>query len=163
MAMPSDAGLGAVDALQQAYAAALDRADMAGWLACFATTEAAGYVCIAAENDARDLGLALMLDDCRARLEDRVTFITQVWAGTFQAYRTRHLVYRTGCRPGPDGTLDVTSNFAIMMTPEGGSTTVLAAGEYRDRVVLEARGARFLHKRAVYDTTVLPRYVVYPF
>lgn len=164
MSRLSDALLRTVDELQQDYIEALDRGDMAGWLAAFSPAAAASYVCISAENDDRDFGLALMLDDCRARLEDRVTFVTQVWAGTFQAYRMRHFVQRTSARQAGDGILQVHSNFAIMMTPEGGTSALLAVGHYQDRIVIEGDGtARFLEKKVVYDTTVLPRYVVYPF
>jgi len=42
-------------------------------------------------------------------------------------------------------------------------TGVLCTGSYRDTVVEENGELRFLSKRAVYDTNVLPQYVVYPF
>ena len=104
-----------------------------------------------------------MYDDCRARLADRVTFITQVWTGTFQPYRTRHFVQRVGSPLLEGGRLHVVSNFSIATTPEGGGTSLLAVGQYEDIVVLDGGEPRFQRKRAVYDTTVLPRYIVYPF
>lgn len=152
-----------VDDLQRRYVEALDRRDLDAWLDCFSQDAVASYFCIAAENVERGLEIALMLDDCRARLIDRVTFITKVWTGTFQPYRTRHFTQRIGKPSLHGGKLRVVSNFSIAITPEGGSSNLLAVGQYEDSVVLDRGEPRFLCKRAVYDTTVLPRYIVYPF
>jgi 3-phenylpropionate/cinnamic acid dioxygenase small subunit len=158
-----DASLLQVEDLQRRYIEALDRRDLDAWLDCFSQDAGASYCCIAAENVERGLDVALMLDDCGARLIDRVTFITKVWTGTFQPYRTRHFAQRIG-KPSMDrGQLRVVSNFSIAITPEGGSSSLLAVGQYEDSVVLERGEPRFFSKRAVYDTTVLPRYIVYPF
>lgn len=158
-----EASLGLIDNLQRRYMEALDRRDMDAWLDCFAQDAAASYFCIAAENVERGLEIALMYDDCRARLMDRVTFITKVWSGTFQPYRMRHFVQRIGVPTLDQGKLSVVSNFSIATTPEGGGSSLLAVGYYEDSVVLDRGEPRFLRKRAVYDTTVLPRYIVYPF
>ena len=107
--------------------------------------------------------IALMLDDCRARLKDRVTFVTQIWKGTFQDYRTRHFAQRLSCEKAADDTFRVRSNFSIEYTFDPNATAILAAGVYEDVVVIEGGEPRFLSKRAVYDTTVLPQYIVYPF
>lgn len=152
-----------VDELQRRYIEALDRRDLEAWLDCFSQSSEAAYFCISAENVERKLQIGLMYDDCRARLEDRVTFITKVWAGTFQPYRTRHFVQRLGAAKRSGGHLHLVSNFSIAITPEGGSSNLLAVGQYEDVVVLDRGQPRFLSKRAVYDTTVLPRYIVYPF
>lgn len=152
-----------IDDLQRRYIEALDRRDLDAWLDCFCQDAVSSYYCIAAENVERGLEIALMLDDCRARLIDRVTFITKVWTGTFQPYRTRHFAQRIGKPHLDSGKLRVVSNFSIAITPEGGSSNLLAVGQYEDSVVLDRGEPRFLSKRAVYDTTVLPRYIVYPF
>jgi len=162
MTEPTPAVLHRVDELQQRYIRALDDIDMSAWLATFAEDPAASYVCISAENENRGLHLALMLDDCYARLQDRVTFITKVWAGTFQPYRTRHLVQRVWCEQG-NGVVLARSNFSIVATPGDGASMLLAAGSYVDRLVDDGSTIRILERRAVYDTTVLPRYIVYPF
>ena len=155
--------LARVDELQCRYIEALDRRDLEAWLDCFSQDADASYFCIAAENVERGLEIALMYDDCRARLADRVTFITRVWTGTFQPYRTRHFVQRVGTPALDGGKLRVVSNFSIATTPEGGASSLLAVGQYEDTIVLDRGEARFQRKRAVYDTTVLPRYIVYPF
>jgi len=156
----------AIEALHTAYLAALDQGDMAAWAATFAADEAS-YFCISAENDRRGFPLALMYDDCRGRIDDRVSFVTKVWAGTYQPYRTRHFIQRLSMDAAGNNQYRVTSGFMIMMTPEGGATTVLTSGEYRDLIEIEGDGdksrAVFRERRAVYDADVLPRYIVFPF
>ncbi len=160
------AHVSAIDALHTAYLAALDKGDMAGWAATFAVDEAR-YFCISAENDRRGLPLALMYDDCRGRIDDRVSFVTKVWVGTYQPYRMRHFTQRLSVSPAGASSYTVTSGFTIMMTPEGGSTQVLTSGEYRDLIDIQGEGdhcrAVFRERRAVYDSDVLPRYIVFPF
>lgn len=162
-AMERMAVLAQVDELQNRYIVALDNKDMAGWLDTFAEREEASYTCISAENDAMGWPIALMLDDCRARLQDRITFVKQIWKGTFQDYRTRHFVQRLSCEQEAGNTFRVRSNFAIDYTFDPQPTAVLAAGVYEDVVEVDGEAARFISKRAVYDTTVLPQYIVYPF
>jgi len=162
-AMERIAVLSQVDELQNRYIVALDNKDMTGWYNTFAEREDASYTCISAENEAMGWPIALMLDDCRARLHDRITFVTQIWKGTFQDYRTRHFVHRLSCEPGEGNTFRVRSNFTIDYTFDPQPTAVLAAGVYEDIIELNGDDARFVSKRAVYDTTVLPQYIVYPF
>lgn len=152
-----------IDRLQTAYIAALDGKDMQAWLALFADEEGSSYTCTSAENEAAQLPVALMLDDNRARLMDRVTFVQKVWAGTFQDYRTRHFVQRLRVEQRDAQRYAVLTNFQIMFTPEeAGDSRPLVCGVYEDEIVFGERGPKFLHKRAITDTIVLPRYVVYP-
>ena len=155
--------LALVDDLQRRYVEALDHRDLNAWLDCFCQNAASSYFCISAENVENKLPIGLMYDDCRARLEDRVTFITKVWVGTYQPYRTRHFVQRIGACKRTGGQLHLVSNFSIAITPEGGTSSLLAVGQNADVIELDRGEPRFLSKRAVYDTTVLPRYIVYPF
>lgn len=153
----------ALDDLQARYVEALGAQDMQAWLACFSSDAEASYLCVSAENDRRGLGIALMYDDSRARLEDRVSIVTKVWAGTYQAYRTRHFVQRLTCRPAGAGRVETTANFLIAMTPEGDVPALLTSGVYRDVVELRDGRALLRSRRAVYDADTLPRYVVFPF
>ena len=65
--------------LEQRYADAVDSRRMDAWLDCF--TEDGSYYVLGADNDADGLPLCLMMDDCRERLEDRATFVDEVWPG----------------------------------------------------------------------------------
>lgn len=155
--------LSAIDALQLRYVAALDGKDMSRWLDTFAEEDNASYICISDENLSHGLELGLMYDDNRARLQDRVTYITEIWAGTFQDYRTRHFVQRVNAERIDDWSLRMRSNFSVFYTPENtGVSEVLATGVYED-VISTGNGApRLLSRKAILDTTVLPRYLVYP-
>jgi len=155
--------LDTIDDLQARYIAALDGKRLDDWLDTFSTAADASYICNSAENVEGNLPLAWILDDCRARLEDRVTFITRIWAGTFTDYRTRHFVQRTGVRQtGPDE-YEVESNFLVLYTPgDTGRSEVFTDGMYRDRIKVTGDTAVFLSKLAIADTPVIQRYIVFP-
>ncbi len=151
----------AIDRLQTCYVRALDGRRLDTWLACFAET--ASYVCMTRENVDQGLELAIMLDDCRERLLDRVKFIEDVWAGTFEDYSTRHFVQRLSCERRNDGTFAVESNLLVAYTCAEGRSELLVAGAYLDVVRIGANDeAAFVSKRAVLDTVATPRYLVYP-
>jgi len=155
--------LSAIDELQMRYVAALDEQNMPEWLATFSEDEKASYSCNTAESWEAALPVALILDDCRARLQDRVTYVTQIWAGTFTEYRTRHLVQRTRCRRLEPDILEVKSNFVVTYTSaEVPQPEVFATGVYLDRIRREDRQMRFLSKTAIMDAHVLHRYMVFP-
>ncbi len=160
--LPSDI-LAAIDALQVRYIAALDAKDMQAWLATFSADRDASYICTTAESERANRQLALIMDDCHDRLEDRVTFVTKIWAGTYADYQTRHFVQRTACRPAADGSFEVESNVMVAYTPsETGRAELFTTGVYRDRIVIDASGASFRSKKVVTDTAVVERFMVYP-
>ncbi len=150
-----------LDALQTKYVAALDSRDMLAWLDCFDQQDGS-YVCIARENEDEALPLALMMDDCYARLRDRVNYVTDVWKGTFEDYLTRHFVQRLTLASVGSSEYAVESNFSVMYTTAQGTSAVLVVGTYVDRIVVRDGIASFKSRRAVLDTTVTPRYLVYP-
>ena len=103
-----------------------------------------------------------MLDDCRARLKDRVKFITEVWSGTYEDYSTRHFVQRFECAPAAAGRVAVLTNFMVSYTNRRGGSEILVTGVYEDEIDVANGAARFRAKRAVLDTVTTPRYLVYP-
>jgi 3-phenylpropionate/cinnamic acid dioxygenase small subunit len=149
-----------IDDLQSRYMRTLDRRAMDGWAACFDSQ--ASYVCIARENEEQNLALAIMMDDNAERIRDRVTYVTKIWVGVFEDYTTRHFVQRVECQKLEPSLFLVESNFMVAYTTSRGRSEMLVAGVYRDEIVLGAGGAAFRSKRAVLDTTVTPRYLVYP-
>jgi 3-phenylpropionate/cinnamic acid dioxygenase small subunit len=148
----------AIEALQNHYILALDEKNWDGWLQSFAPD--GQYFAVAADDAAAGRPLALMMDDCYERLQDRVSYITRVW--TYEEYQTRHFAQRLKTTPAGDNEYDVVSNFSIFFTSEAGETNILVTGKYEDRIVVSADGARFKKKRAVIDSFLLPRYLVYP-
>jgi 3-phenylpropionate/cinnamic acid dioxygenase small subunit len=149
-----------IDRLQTKYVRALDQRALQVWLDCF--TADGNYVCIHGENVTQGLPLAIMLDDSRERLLDRVKFIEEVWAGTYEEYQTRHFVQRLTCEETGDGLYAITSNVLVAYTAADGRSDILIAGTYEDEVVLADDGPRFRSKRAILDTVSTPRYLVYP-
>ena len=158
--MIDPAVLARVDALQMKYLSALDRRDLESWLACFA--DEAGYVCITRENNDAGLPVALMMDDTRARLKDRVKFVNEVWSGTFEDYATRHFVQRLDCKEAGKARYDVLTNFMVSYTNRRGGSDILVTGVYEDVVETAGTEANFISKRAILDTVTTPRYLVYP-
>jgi anthranilate 1,2-dioxygenase small subunit len=152
--------LAQIDSLQSRYMRALDQRSMNAWASCFG--EPGSYVCIARENEEQNLGLAIMLDDNYARIQDRVTYVTQIWAGTFEDYTTRHFAQRVECVAKEPSLYSVESNFMVAYTSSRGRSEILVAGTYLDEVHVNGAGAQFRAKRAVLDTVVTPRYLVYP-
>ncbi len=153
--------LAEAEELQLRYIAALDGRDMLGWLGCFSTTSGA-YECITAEGIEQNLPMAMMLDDCPARLRDRVKFVTEIWSGTYEDYATRHFVQRLHGEMIGSQSARITSNFLVSYTSAQRHSEILASGSYVDDIELHDGAALFRSKRAILDTVTLPRYLVYP-
>jgi 3-phenylpropionate/cinnamic acid dioxygenase small subunit len=149
-----------VDGLQSAYIRALSGHNMPAWAACF--DDPGSYVCICRENEEQGHRIALMMDDNFARIRDRVKFVDVVWKGTFEDYHCRHLVQRTMLSRDATGIITTESNVLITYTDSKGHCGILTSGVYIDQVTITPAGARFRSKRVVLDTTVTPRYLVYP-
>jgi len=158
-AVPGEVRL-AVDALQQRYLRALDGKDMAGWLACF--DQDGAYFVTGADNAEDDLPIGLMFDDSYERLQDRVTYVTQVWPGAFEDYQTRHFLQTLDLQPGEGGLWNVLSNVTVFATDLRGRTQLFIAGTYHDRIRVTDGEARFRERRVVLDTFATPGVVVYP-
>lgn len=155
--------LAQIDALQLRYIDALDSKDMSAWLSTFSEADEAAYVCTTAESEDSGRSVALIMDDCRGRLEDRVTFVTKIWRGTYQEYQTRHVVQRVRCSTVAPGRYEVKTNVVIAFTPsDTGIAKILTTGVYADTVLCDDRGATFLAKKFIADAPVLSHYIVYP-
>jgi len=149
-----------VDGLLSAFAEVLDSGQIEQWPNLF--TEEASYSLHDAEDDERGLPLAYILDDCRERLLDRVKFITEVWKGTVESYRTRHIVQRTGITLGDTpNEYNLRSNILVTYCQVEGTSNILCSGRTEDVVQLGSQGALFLSRRVILDG-VPARYLVYP-
>jgi len=148
--------------LERRYVEALDSRRLDAWLDGFA--EDGSYFVIGADNDADGLPLCLMMDDCRERLEDRVTFVTEVWPGSFEDYRTRHFIQplRLESEGEVSGLFRAVANFTVFATDAKGRTSLFIAGEYRDRIRIAGDDCRYVERRVVMDTFTTPGVVVYP-
>jgi 3-phenylpropionate/cinnamic acid dioxygenase small subunit len=149
----------AVESLLSEYARALDERRLEDWVACFA--EEASYTVIPRSNLERGLRLCVMADESKARIRDRILFITKIWNENFTDYIPRHL-YTLLTMSRTSAGIEVISNFAAYASEPDGKTLLLAVGEYRDLMVQEGDRLRFRKRQVVLDTEILPRYLVYP-
>lgn len=149
-----------IELLNRSYMRALDRKDMQGWLATFASN--GSYICISEENERRGFPIAYMLDDCYARLQDRVIQVLDIQDDAIEHYQPRHFSQLIDIEPLRDGHYRVESNFSVTYTPaDTGRSALLATGQYIDEVAVNGT-AKFVQRKAVVDTNVLPRYIAYP-
>lgn len=148
-----------LDELSGRYVSVVDGQDWHRWPELF--TEDCSYAVYSLENVERGLPLAYMLDDSHDRLLDRIKFVTEVWAGTIEPYRTRHVVQRLATTAADDGIYTVRSNIVVSYSEIDGAPELLATGYYEDRVRLTDDGPRFVEK-SVYLDGMPARYLVYP-
>ena len=150
----------AIQRLQERYLHALDGKDMQSWLACF--SQDGSYYAIGADNADDDLPICLMMDDCYERLQDRVTFVTEVWIGAFEDYQTRHFIQPLDLQLGDDGLYTASTNVSILTTNSQGLTSLFIAGRYEDQIRIENSEALFKERKMIMDTFTTPGVVVYP-
>ncbi|HAC33826.1 MAG TPA: hypothetical protein DCF45_04830, partial [Gammaproteobacteria bacterium] len=65
------------------------------------------------------------------------------------------------CEPLGDDLYAAKTNFTVMYTDDTGITQVLASGCYEDEIVVNGT-AKLRKRKAILDTNVVPRYIVYP-
>lgn len=144
------------------YARIVDSSDsISQWPTLFATE--ASYRVASRENLERGLPVVLADDASKARIHDRVTFITDTWRGHFNEYYQRHVLSPALIEDAGDGRLRATQSFVVYKSEQRVvGSTVLAVGEYRDEIVWENDQCLLSKRLTVVDTYVLPQYFVYP-
>ncbi|MGH2349119.1 MAG: aromatic-ring-hydroxylating dioxygenase subunit beta [bacterium] len=133
-------------------------------------TDDAQYVVITRDHHERGLPIAVIRDDTKDRILDRVTVIREFWgAGGRMEDRhyneawPRHVVGPAWVEFAESGEALVGANFAVWTTPQVESTPrLLAVGEYQDVVDLTGDRPRFKSKKVILDTPVLQDVFVYP-
>jgi salicylate 5-hydroxylase small subunit len=148
-----------LDELLGAYAAAVDAQNWQGWLDLFAAE--CSYAVYTLQNAEAGLPLGYTIDDRRERLVDRVKFITEVWAGTIEPYRTRHIIQRVLTECTADGAYKVRANMIVSYTESDGPAGILVSGYYEDVIRMTEDGPRFVAKTVYLDGTPT-RYLAYP-
>lgn len=132
--------------------------------------DVAEYRVVTRENLEAGLPVAVVCDDTKDRILDRITVIREFWGAGgrledrhYNQVRPRHVVGPVWTEPQEDGTVRVVANFVVWGTPTSDpAPRLLALGEYRDVVEFTDRGARFRSKWVVLDTPVLQDVFVYP-
>ena len=156
----SPADMVQLDALIGEYAAVLDAQDWEGWLNLF--MHECSYAVYSLENVEAGLPLGYMIDDRRERLVDRVKFITEVWAGTIEPYRTRHVIQRLRTERVNDISYKIYSNMIVTYSESNGTPSTLVTGSYQDIVRLTDDNGPLFESKTVYLDGTPSRYLAYP-
>lgn len=147
-----------IDELLSRYVDVVDGQRWHEWPDLF--TADGAYAVYALDNVEDGLPLAYMLDDNANRLRDRVKFVTEVWAGTIEPYRTRHFLQVTNV--DQEGrTYRVRSNLLVTYAEIDELPGTLATGFAEDTIRFEQDAPR-LASRAVHLDGTPGRYLVYP-
>lgn len=130
----------------------------------------AEYLVITRENHERGLPIAIIRDDSRDRILDRLVVIREFWGAGgrpedrhYNAGWPRHVVGPSWADPGEGGEMTVGAHFAVWSTAAVDvSPRLLAVGEYRDVVDFSTGEPKFRSKTVILDTPVLQDVFVYP-
>jgi len=133
-------------------------------------TDQAEYLVITRENHERGLPIAVIRDDSKDRIRDRLVIIKEFWgAGGRSEDRhynfawPRHIVGPVWVEVQESGEAVLGAHVMVWGTGQiGGAPLLLAVGEYRDIVVFADGVARFKTKTVILDNPVLQDVFVYP-
>jgi 3-phenylpropionate/cinnamic acid dioxygenase small subunit len=128
------------------------------------------YLVVTRESQERGLPTAVIRDDSKARIRDRVIIIKEFWGAGGRAedrhYNEvwpRHIVGPVWVEMQESGEALLGAHFMVWGSGRiEGTPRLLAVGEYRDVVVFAAGVARFKSKAVVLDNSVLQDVFVYP-
>lgn len=148
----------AIDALNAAYAAALDERRFDAWPEFF--TEDASYKVQGRENFDRGLPLALIALESRGMMKDRVYGITQtIYHGP---YYTRHVVGPAQVLGTDGGRIKAQANYAVFRTRPGDASEVYNVGRYIDEIERTPAGLKLRSRLCVYDSEMVLNSLIYP-
>ena len=148
-----------IDALNAAYAAALDERRFDDWPAFFLPE--GQYKVQARENFERRLPLALIALESQGMMKDRVYGITQtIFHGP---YYTRHVVSPAQLLAREEqGRIRAQANYAVFRTRPGDASEVYNVGRYIDEIVRTPGGLKLASRTCVYDSEMVLNSLIYP-
>jgi salicylate 5-hydroxylase small subunit len=147
-----------VEALYAECTAALDDGEFEKWPSFFA--EGCSYRVTSKENVERGWPMALMSCDTRGMLVDRVMAVRESMLIIPRVQRRIHSGVRITRVEGPIA--HCRASFAVFETFAGEQTTVFVTGQFVDEVVREGDALRFLKRRCILDTTLVPNSLPFP-
>ena len=147
------------DDLNARYGEALDDGPLEDWPELF--TEQCLYLIIPRENEERGLLLAIMRCESRDMLKDRVTAVRETMM--YEPRYLRHHITNARILTQAGDTMSAVANFTVIEVLPEELPRILITGRYRDQLRREADGAwRFVERRCVYDSTLVPNSIIYP-
>lgn len=164
----TDARQAALDLLTRYIRVVDDPRRVEEWPGLFSAQ--AEYTVVTRENHERGLPIAVIHDDTKDRIADRVTIIRQFWGAGgraedrhYNAGWPRHVVGPVWVEFTASGEALLGANFAVYQTVQvDAAPRLLAVGEYRDVVEFASDTPTFKSKTVILDTPVLQDVFVYP-
>lgn len=147
-----------IESLYARYCAVLDDGPLDEWPDFF--TDPCLYQLVARENHAAGRPLATLSFESRGMLRDRVYAVRETLF--HQPYYQRHLVSGFRYRALAPERIAVEANYLVVRTKYDELPDVLSVGRYADVVVRDGDAWRFLEKRCIYDSELIPNSVIHP-
>ena len=147
-----------LEELYAAYVGCLDEERFEEWPEFF--VEKCLYKIIPRENFERGLPLATWLCESKGYLADRVTAIrkTAVYGPRYM----RRMVSGIRVLGWKGNVLEVRANYVAFETLQDELTRVFNTGQYRDKLVAQEGGLKFLEKLCIFDSMLVPNSLIYP-
>lgn len=148
------------DLLTQYVMVVDDKNRLSEWPDFFADNGA--YYVYTKENYEFGLPMAIVMDDNKGRILDRVRAIQLIWKDHFDDLIPCHTISTPSLRFVDDTYAELTTNFTVSIVKLDKGPYVFS-GRYLDKIVVtHDRKAKFIEKKVILDNPVLPTYLVYP-
>ena len=147
-----------IDALNRAYAHAVDEDALERWPGFF--TETGRYSITTRANHAAGMPVGLMLCEGQAMMADRIKALRE--ANVYEPHHYRHLVEPPTIVRARPGRWTVRTGFAVYRTMQMAATTLFCTGRYLDTVVAAAAELRYAERIAVCDSEIVDTLIVIP-
>jgi 3-phenylpropionate/cinnamic acid dioxygenase small subunit len=148
----------AIHELLNEYSEVVDNGDLSLWPDFF--SDRGSYYVFARDNYDSNLPVAIIMDDHKGKIKDRVTLVNKIW--TYNFVYQRHLITNISIKETKDDKIKCTANFSIYNTNRHGKTELFGVGRYEDIIVFEGEEPKIEQKKVILDTFTLPSYFVYP-
>jgi len=141
------------------YARVLDDGPLGGWPDLF--TEESLYLVIPRDNFDKGLPMAIMRCESRGMLQDRVHAVENTIM--HEPRYLRHFITNITATLGDGNAINAVANYQVIEVVEGDLPKILSVGRYIDLISAPAEGQmRFVEKRVIYDSVLVPNTIVYP-
>jgi 3-phenylpropionate/cinnamic acid dioxygenase small subunit len=147
-----------LEAIYSRYAEALDDGPLEDWPEFF--TEECLYLIQPRDNFDLGLPMAIMRCESRDMLRDRVTAVRETMM--FEQRYLRHQVTNLRVRSRETETLTASANFTVVEVLPDDLPRILMVGRYLDTLRREEETWRFVERRCVFDSLLVPNSIIYP-
>ena len=159
-------GAADISQLMAQYASNLDRRELEAWAQLF--TVDAYYSVSSSENFMAGLPLRLIDDGSKSKIDDRVRYVREFWAGSYNDYASRHILSAPLVGELDQNGARFEQSFALYATePDvssnaGGQSILLCVGRYVGHARVQGESLKLAGLEAILDTFALARSLVYP-